>query len=87
MKNRLRELRAAIARGDGRGVERYAHSIKGSAGNFAARTAWDVAERLEEMGREQKLAGAEETAAELDRQIQRLRPALAELCRADGDAS
>src|SRR5690242_8301632 len=46
------ELRAAVDRQEAAGVERLAHTIKGSMGQFGADAAFTAAERLELMGRE-----------------------------------
>jgi HPt (histidine-containing phosphotransfer) domain-containing protein len=73
----LTALQEAVANQDCRAVERIAHSIKGSVGNFAARSAFATALRLEKMGRETDLAGAEAAVRELEAEIERLKQALA----------
>ena len=47
----IADLRDAAARGDAKGVERNAHSLKGSVSNFGAQMAVDTALKLESMGR------------------------------------
>lgn len=47
----VRDLRAAVTRGDGEQIEGLAHSIKGSAGNLGARRLLEVASALETRGR------------------------------------
>jgi len=72
----LAEVRNAITRGDGNALERSAHTLKGSVGNFGARVASEAAHRLEQMGRQGDFARASETFAELEGQITLLIPAL-----------
>jgi two-component system sensor histidine kinase/response regulator len=70
---RLRELREGIEHQDARAVSVGAHSIKGSALSFGGQALGAVAQRLEQMGREGNLTGAdillEELKVELDRFI------------------
>ncbi len=42
----LRDLRAALERGDAKAIERSAHALKGSTSNFCAPSAWEAALRL-----------------------------------------
>ena len=71
---RLAEIRAAVAGGDRRGLERAAHRLRGSAGNFGgARSAVALAAaRLEGMAVEGRLADAPEGCEELARELGRL---------------
>lgn len=78
----LREIRDAIDCGDASRLEQAAHTLKGSLGNFHAHASIRTASLLEEMGRSGELDGAREALAEMERQIDRLKPALAEI--ADG---
>ena len=72
----LIELRDAIARGDGKVLERSAHTYKGSVGNFGARTAFEAAASLEQMGRNGDFARAGEMLDQLEQQVTLLVPAL-----------
>jgi PAS domain S-box-containing protein len=72
----LAEVRNAIQRGDGKALERSAHTLKGSVGNFGARTAFEAAFSLEQMGRNGDFARATEVFTQLDRQVTLLIPAL-----------
>ena len=72
----LPALREAIAQQDMVKVRRAAHSLKGSASCFAAPPAVSAAVRLEFMGRDDDLTGADEAFSVLDREIQRLKQAL-----------
>lgn len=77
---RLGELRAALACGDGQGLANAAHSLKGSVGNFAADGAFATARRLERLGREGDLSEAATVCAQLETQIAQLKRALDALC-------
>ena len=70
-------LREALVQQDMGKVRRLAHSIKGSASCFAAPPAVSAAMRLEFMGRDGVLSGADEAFAVLEREIERLKQALA----------
>jgi CheY-like chemotaxis protein len=72
----LAEVRNAIQRGDGKALERSAHTLKGSVGNFGARAAFEAAFSLEQMGRNGDFARATEVFTQLDRQLTLLIPAL-----------
>ncbi len=76
---RLDAVRAALAHRDCAALECAAHSIKGSVGNFAAAAAFEVALSLERMARDGDLRHAPEACAELEREIARLAPVLADL--------
>ena len=65
-----------MARRDDQAVERAAHKLKGSVGIFGAERALDVAQALENMGREGDLTGAEEACLRLDEEIGRLKGAM-----------
>lgn len=74
----MAEVRAAIDRGDAPALYRAAHNIKGSARIFAAGAVMDEALRLEEMGADAKLGGANESWEILDREVDQLIAALGE---------
>jgi two-component system, sensor histidine kinase and response regulator len=82
----LEQLREAIGRGDGPTVYRLAHTLAGVVGIFGARPAVDAAMRLETMGREGQLAGAEEAWKRLDMAIAGLKPALTAMTTAGPEA-
>jgi CheY-like chemotaxis protein len=77
--DQLAALREAIARDDGRAVQRVAHTLKGAVGSFGARVAFAAAQRLETMGREGNLTAAEGAYVALEESIACLKPALAAL--------
>ncbi len=72
----LLAIRDSICRSDGAALERAAHTLKGSVGNFGAAAAHDTALALEKMGRASDFTRAPETLVELERQITLLGPAL-----------
>lgn len=57
-------------------LERAAHSLKGSVGNFGAERAFNAAYRLEVMGREGSLAEAAPAFAELEKEFGKLKDAM-----------
>ena len=72
----LEQARAGLAGSDARAVERAAHALKGSVGNFGALEACDLAEELETLGREHNLAGAARIFPNLEAAVRRLDQAL-----------
>jgi PAS domain S-box-containing protein len=75
----LQQLRAGCTRGDALTVRCVAHALKGAVGTFGARPAAEAALRLESMGREGELHGADEALAVLREEIDRLKQALAQM--------
>jgi CheY-like chemotaxis protein len=75
----LSEIRASVARKDGLALERAAHKLKGSVGNFGASEALAAAQRLECLGRSADFGPCPRACVELEREITRLERALAEL--------
>ena len=55
----LTSLREAVTAGDANAIERAAHRLKGSVGNFAAQPAFEAALKLEVLGRDGRLSKAE----------------------------
>jgi signal transduction histidine kinase/CheY-like chemotaxis protein len=72
----LAGLREALAAGSAATLRDAAHSLKGALGTLAAQAAFDAALRVEALGRQGSLLGAEETCALLEQELERLRPAL-----------
>jgi len=70
------EIRVALDRKDSKGVERGAHSLKGSASNLAAQMASEAALKLEGLARAGDLLRAESALQEMELQLERLKPAL-----------
>jgi HPt (histidine-containing phosphotransfer) domain-containing protein len=79
---RLRtDIRTAIAGGDAGKLRLAAHALKGAVGTFSAPDATEAAQRLETLGQQGNLTGAEEAAAALEHELERLEPVLAGLAR------
>ena len=78
----LQDVQKAVARSDPAQLKIAAHSLKGAVDNFAAKDAFAAALRLEILGRNGNLAGAEEAFAILEREMDRLKLALSQLLSA-----
>ena len=76
----LRDVRAAIAAGDGDLLKSSAHRFKGTVSSFGADAATMSASQLEELGRRQELDGASELLVQLERQAVSLAEELAAYC-------
>ncbi|MDP8981939.1 MAG: Hpt domain-containing protein [Acidobacteriota bacterium] len=75
----LGELRQAVAARHADAVERHAHALKGAVSNFGAHEATAAAQELEIQAR----AGSIGSLTKLEHALDRLRPELESLCRAD----
>jgi two-component system, sensor histidine kinase and response regulator len=67
----LDEIREALRVSDSRGLERAAHTLKGSVGNFAVAGAWETVQRLELLGKSGQLFAAQEIFRTLEQQLAR----------------
>ena len=74
----MQQIREHIVGADGPELRRTAHTLKGSAHVFGAEEVAATAHRLEEIGREEAFADAEEALALLEDEVARLLPALRE---------
>ncbi len=74
----------AVEARDARALERAAHTLKGSVGNFGADATFQAALQLEKMGRSGNLTGVDEAYHALETEMNRLRPALATLGHGSG---
>jgi HPt (histidine-containing phosphotransfer) domain-containing protein len=77
----LADIRSAIAAGNPVGLERAAHTLKGSVANFGAEAARQAALRLELLGRSGDLQPAPEACTVLEREMERCTTALLALAR------
>jgi HPt (histidine-containing phosphotransfer) domain-containing protein len=68
----MKDIRDAIASRNAEVLERSAHTIKGSAGVFAANETMEAALALERIGREQRFADAKLAADQLESALKRL---------------
>ena len=73
----LDEIRWALLAGDSKAVERAAHALKGSVGNFATPSPWETAQRMELLAKSGQLAGAQEIFRLLELQITQFNQILA----------
>ena len=73
------QIAQAVNQRDASAVERLAHKLKGSIGNFSAPQAFTAAQRLEDMGRSGDLSQTTEAHAHLEQSVAGLQAALAEL--------
>jgi PAS domain S-box-containing protein len=71
----LTQVREAVATSDAARLKLASHTLKGALSNFAARDAVEAAKRLEQMGKQADLAGADEALAALESELERLEPA------------
>jgi two-component system, sensor histidine kinase and response regulator len=74
----MAQIRAAIDAGAHADLRRTAHTLKGSAAVFVAQPTEEAAQRLETMGETGSLEGVEEAWTALERETERLVPALRE---------
>jgi CheY-like chemotaxis protein len=79
----LAEVKTALGRGDGTALERAAHALKGAVANFGARAAMEAAQRMEQRAGQKDAAGARAAWAPLEKEMARLRKALARLAEED----
>lgn len=78
----MADLDEAIQAQNASRLRNAAHGLKGAVDNFAAAGAYESAQKLEMLGRNGTLEGAEIAFAQLEQQLERLRPLLHELTRA-----
>jgi HPt (histidine-containing phosphotransfer) domain-containing protein len=69
-------IKNAINQNDSKSLQRSAHALKGSIGNFASDIVYNIALDLEIMGRDNDMPNAKETCIKLEREIEKLRLAL-----------
>jgi two-component system sensor histidine kinase/response regulator len=65
----LDDLRQALRAADPKAVERAAHTLKGSVGNFAMPRPWETAQRLELLAKSGQLSGADDILHALEQQL------------------
>jgi PAS domain S-box-containing protein len=66
---RVKEIKQSIRQGDATALARAAHALKGSVGNFAAKEAFAIAQRLENVGRNGQLDTAGEGCIALESEL------------------
>lgn len=75
--SQLNRISEAIEKGDCVELERAAHKLKGSVGNFNAKPSWDAAQKLETIARYRDWDKVEKSSSVLTQEIRRLETALA----------
>ncbi|MBZ5516255.1 MAG: PAS domain S-box protein [Acidobacteriia bacterium] len=73
---RLEAIQQALEHKDGRSLEAEAHALKGSVGNFLAKSVFDIARKLEVFGQQRDLRRAQEVYRTLKTETLRLQSAL-----------
>jgi two-component system sensor histidine kinase/response regulator len=79
--SQLASVRAAVRSRDAKALERSAHSLKGSVGNFGAAAAHQAALALEMLGRRGELDQADRALQELESAFSRLEPEMQSLAQ------
>jgi HPt (histidine-containing phosphotransfer) domain-containing protein len=74
------DLRTAVSSQNADAVMRAAHSIKGALLNVSADSSADLASRLEQLARAERLDGSRELLAELEVELDRLDRSMKEPC-------
>jgi HPt (histidine-containing phosphotransfer) domain-containing protein len=83
----LREIHDARLAHEAERLRRAAHTLKSSADVFGAKAVVAAALRVEQCGKDADFAGAERAAAELEREVERLIPALGEVVGAGSESA
>jgi two-component system, sensor histidine kinase and response regulator len=73
----LDEIREALRTANPKTLERAAHTLKGSVGNFAMPSPWETAQRLELLAKSGQLSGAEDIFHTLEQQLAQFNQILA----------
>lgn len=79
--SQMSAVRVAVAARDAKAVERAAHSLKGSVGNFGATMAHHAALELEMLGRHGRLEEVESALDQLEDAIHQLQPEMENLAQ------
>jgi HPt (histidine-containing phosphotransfer) domain-containing protein len=75
----MTRIRTALERQELKSLEQVAHTLKGSVGNFFAPAVYAAAAKLETLGREGNVTGAQKAWSELQETMEQLRLALMSL--------
>ena len=70
------EIENALAKKDAVALERSAHTLKGSVGNFRAKNAWQLAQSIEYAGRSGDISAVPELIRELTEELERVETVL-----------
>jgi len=72
----LSDLKDAVEKRNAQLLNKYAHTLKGSVGNFAAKGAFDMASKLETMGQDSDFSNVDESYKSLEVEIEQLKQAM-----------
>ena len=75
----MRDLKKALEARDAASVERAAHTLKGAVANFGARAVFEATMRMDKLGHDRDLTGARRAWTLLEKEMGRLKKALARL--------
>jgi len=78
------EIRDSVLCGDGSALERAAHKLKASVGQFGAQRAYQTATRLEDLGGAGDVTGSQQAYPDLEEAVRHLQAALADFVREGG---
>jgi two-component system sensor histidine kinase/response regulator len=73
---KMAKLKEGVVRGDAGSAQSAAHTLKGSVGYFGAKRAFDVAQRLELIGKNGTWAEAEAAQLQLEKEFKALESAM-----------
>ena len=79
--NLLASMREALQKGDMLLLERSAHSLKGAASNLSAQPAAASAQQLEKDAKQANAESAKKSLLAVEKEVDRLLPALADICQ------
>lgn len=82
--SQMEAVRDAVHTRDPKAIERSAHSLKGSVGNFGAAAAHQAALELEMKGRLSDLQGVEQALRQLESAVTELQPEMEDLAQSAG---
>ncbi len=71
-REKRRQMETAVKQNDCDGIKRLTHALKGSSGNISAKPLRDTFLKLEDMGRNKNLSGAENILADMDKKFEEL---------------
>ena len=74
-------IREAVAGGNAAELQLAAHTLKGAIRYFASGQGFEQVRRLEKMGQDKNLEGAQESLASLEAEVRLLTPALSDYLR------
>ncbi len=71
-REKRRQMETAVKQNDYDSIKRLTHALKGSSGNISAKPLRDTFLKLEDIGRNKNLSGAENILADMDKKFEAL---------------